>query len=125
MEGDDEADGTSDCQQGQPHRPTCSSPSRHSGPTHGSQARVRCLARLRAYPANGAPKQLVSRAEGERPGALAYPVLWWVGVDPFGSSRSNPSGVCSLPGAVPGLPVTPYCQTSALVAGSIAAIRSW
>ena len=48
------------------------------------------------------------------PGAPAYPVLWWVGVDPFGSSRSNPSGVCSLPGAVPGLPVTPYCHTSPL-----------
>lgn len=57
------------------------------------------------------------------PAGLDHPVMGCVGVDPLGSSRSKPSGVCSWPGAVPGLPVVPYCHTSAPVAGSIATIR--
>src|SRR5216683_1022576 len=51
------------------------------------------------------------------------PVVGCVGVEPFGSSRSKPSGVYSLPAPVPCLPVMPYCHTSALVTGSKATMR--
>ena len=68
---------------------------------------------VRAWPATGPRRTRV-------PG---YPVARCVGVVPFGSSRSNPSGMCSLPGPVPRLPVMPYCQTSAPVAGSMATMR--
>lgn len=54
---------------------------------------------------------------------VPQPVTRCVGVDPSGSSRSKPSGVWSCPCAVPGLPVIPYCHTSAPVAGSIATMR--
>jgi len=38
------------------------------------------------------------RAEDPRRG---QPVAWWVGVEPSGNKRSNPSGVFNMPGAVP------------------------
>ena len=52
------------------------------------------------------------------------PVSVWVGVVPSGRITSKPSGVLSIPGAVPGWSVTPYCHTSAWVAGSMATMRS-
>ena len=56
--------------------------------------------------------------------SVGHPVSGWVGVVPFGRSRSKPSGVFSRPGAVPGVSATPYCHTSAPVTGSMATIRS-
>ena len=43
------------------------------------------------------------------------PVAIWVGVEPPGPRISKPSGVLRSPGAVPGVPVSPYCQTNAPV----------
>ena len=71
---------------------------------------------------HGAAAHAACRAGLLHPGWI-HPVTGCVGVDPSGSSRSKPSGVFSSPSAVPGVPVTPYCHTSAPVAGSIAAMR--
>ena len=82
-------------------------------------------------PPDGTPmKSLATQlSTRRRPGLEAValfkiqPVVGWVGVAPFGPSRSNPSGVFNIPGAVPAAPVMPYCQTRAPVVGSIATIR--
>ena len=77
-----------------------------------------------AVPSDGRDRAIAEVSSGTMPGGAAYPVVGWVGVDPSGIRRSKPSGVLSCPGAVPALPVRPYCHTSAPVAGSIAAMRS-
>lgn len=52
------------------------------------------------------------------------PVCGCVGVLPFASRRSNPSGMLRRPGDVPGVSVRPYCQTMLFVRGSMTTTRS-
>ena len=77
--------------------------------------------RTAGHPPSGQTQPAGGVSPGPQPG---HPVTGCVGVEPSGSSRSKPSGVLSSPGASPGLPVMPYCHTSAPVAGSIATMRS-
>ncbi len=51
------------------------------------------------------------------------PVMGWVGVDPFASKLSKPSGMDSIPGVVPDTSVMPYCHTIESVAGSMTTTR--
>ena len=70
---------------------------------------------LRTEPATGRPAR-----PDPRP---AQPVWGWVGVVPLASRLSNPSGMDSIPGAVPDTSVIPYCQTMESVVGSMTTTR--
>jgi hypothetical protein len=52
------------------------------------------------------------------------PVTGWVGVLPSERRLSNPSGIDTNPGAVPGTSVNPYCHTMEYVVGSMTTTRS-
>ncbi len=74
----------------------------------------------RVSPSKGSDRRRVSVAGESGRGraceliGTSYPVAAWVGVDPSAINTSNPSGVFSDPGAVPGRSVMPYCHTSGL-----------
>ena len=94
-------------------------------PAHGSPVSDWvCPVQGRATPAATETIILVPNASG-MPGAVTpvtthHPVEVCVGVEPSGSRMSNPSGVLSIPGSEPAWSITPYCQTSAPLIGSMA-----